>query len=105
MTGPVRLTLTMQPRPGLERDFIEAWRTVAEATSRVPGNLRQTLVTRGSEPAEIEITSDWSSVDTMRRWERSDEQHELTALIRELRQSVTAKVEPIVLHLESAGEV
>lgn len=102
MTGAVRLTLTMRPRPGCEQDFIEAWRRVAEATRRVPGNLRQTLVRRGGDPLEIEITSDWTSVEDMRRWEKSDEQHALTAPIRELRQSVSAKVEPILLHLEAA---
>ncbi len=100
--GSVRLTLTMLPRPGCEHEFIEAWGRVAEATSRVPGNLRQTLLCRGGASAEIEITSDWSSIADMRRWEKSDEQHLLTAPIRELRQSVSAKVEPILLHREAA---
>jgi len=97
MSGPVRLTLTMQPRPGCEAAFIAACRQVAAATSRIPGNLRQTLV--GAESTQLVITSDWSSVEEMRRWETSDEQHELTAPIRELRQSVSAHVGPILLHV------
>ena len=99
MTGPVRLTLTMAPKPGYEAEFIAAWRVVAAATSRIPGNLRQTLV--GTESTLLVITSDWSSVEEMRRWETSDEQHELTAPIRELRQSVSAHVEPILLHVDA----
>jgi heme-degrading monooxygenase HmoA len=99
MSGPVRLTLTMQPQPGCEAEFIAAWRLVAAATSRVPGNLRQTLV--GAESTQLVITSDWASMAQMRQWEISDEQHELTAAIRELRQSVSARVEPILLHVDA----
>jgi len=96
----IRVTLTMKVKEGREQDFEQAWRNVAEHTRRVPGNLRQALLTNQAEPGVFVITSDWEDHAAFRRFERSEEQDILTSPLRVLRESSTMSIQALVTHIE-----
>ncbi|MBT2208993.1 MULTISPECIES: antibiotic biosynthesis monooxygenase family protein [Actinomadura] len=97
----IRATLRMRVRPGGGAAFERAFAAVADATSREPANLRQSLL-RGDEPDSYVITSDWASLDAFRAFESSPEQDRLTAPLRELRLSADMRVDEIVRHVDAA---
>ncbi|SBW18685.1 antibiotic biosynthesis monooxygenase family protein [Protofrankia symbiont of Coriaria ruscifolia] len=99
----IRATLRMRVLPGREQDFADAWEKVAMATSRTPGNLRQSLLRGG--PREYVITSDWESRDAFHTFERSPEQDALTAPLRELRETAQMDISEIVLHVEKEDKI
>lgn len=96
----VRATLKLKVRPGLEDEFVRAWREVAATVDRLPGNLRQALVRDAADPAVFAITSDWSSVESFRAFERSPEQDALTAHLRQLRESAEMSVDHLLAHVD-----
>jgi heme-degrading monooxygenase HmoA len=96
----VRATLHMKVRRGCEPDFEHAWRDVAEAVGRLPGNLRQALVRDASDPRAFTITSDWASADSFRAFETSAEQEALTATLRGLRESAVMSVDDLLVHVD-----
>ena len=97
----VRATLHLKIRPGLEADFERAWRDVARAVQRAPGNLRQALLRDPADAGAFVITSDWADEASFRCFERSPEQDALTATIRALRESALMSVHELVAHVES----
>src|SRR5688500_3583541 len=97
----VRATLTMKVKAGSEAEFEAAWRTVAEATRAAPGNVRQTLLRAADDESTFIISSDWESREAFGAFERSDEQDELTAPLRALRESASMRVDEVVVHVES----
>jgi heme-degrading monooxygenase HmoA len=101
----VRATLHMKVKAGREDEFEQAWLTVAEKTRRVPGNLRQTLLSDPDTPSSFVITSDWVNREAFGAFERSPEQDELTATIRELRESASMTVRPLLHHVEGETDV
>jgi heme-degrading monooxygenase HmoA len=78
-------------------EFEQAWEKVADAASRSPGNLRQTLLRAGED--DYVVTSDWVSRDAFTSFERSPEQDELTAPLRALRTSARMEVAEILVHI------
>lgn len=100
MTG-VRATLTMKVLEGREADFEAAWREVAAATRSAPGNLSQTLLRPADAERTFIISSDWESREAFGQFEKSPEQDDLTAPIRELRESASMRIDEIVAHVDA----
>ena len=96
----VRATLYMKVKDGRGSEFERVWRSIAEEVRKVPGNLRQTLERDPEDPDSFVVTSDWSSRDEFGKFERSPEQDDLTAPIRELRASARMTVHDLVFDIE-----
>jgi heme-degrading monooxygenase HmoA len=97
----VRATLTMKVQSGREEEFESAWREVAAATAKAPGNVRQTLLRSGQAASTFIITSDWATTEDFGRFERSPEQDDLTAPLRALRESASMQVDEVVAHIDA----
>jgi heme-degrading monooxygenase HmoA len=96
----VRATLYMKVKDGRGSDFERAWQAIAQEVRKVPGNLRQALTRDPDDPDSFVVTSDWSSRETFGQFERSPEQDELTAPLRELRASARMTVHDLVADIE-----
>ncbi len=96
----VRATLQMRVKEGREDDFERAWREIAKEVQRGPGNLRQALLRDVDDPRSFVVTSDWESREAFTQFEQSPEQDELTAPLRELRESGKMTVHDLVVHIE-----
>ncbi|GIG63079.1 hypothetical protein Lfu02_74510 [Longispora fulva] len=83
----VRTVLRMRAREGCETQFETAWRAAAAEISRIPGNLRQELVRDAEDPRTFLITSDWSDQSSLDAFGRSAVRDQLTAVLRDLRES------------------
>ena len=99
----VRATLYMKVKPGREDEFERAWRAISEEVRRAPGNLRQALMRDPGEPGSFVVTSDWESREAFTAFERSPEQDDLTAPLRDLRETGDMTVHELVTHLEGGG--
>jgi heme-degrading monooxygenase HmoA len=97
----IRATLVMKVKPGRENDFEQAWRKIAAQVKSAPGNLRQALLRDPQEPGTFVLTTDWVSREAFGRFEKSPEQDELTAPLREMRESARMTIYDLVAHLES----
>jgi heme-degrading monooxygenase HmoA len=97
----VRATLTMKVREGTEDDFEAAWRTVAEVARSEPGMIRQVLMRAADEPSTFIIASDWESREAFGRFEKSPDQDDLTAPLRDLRVSASMRVDEILVDVIS----
>ena len=96
----VRATLHMKVKAGRGPDFERAWREIAATVRRAPGDLRQTLVRDPEDSDSFIVTSDWDSREAFHEFERSPEQDELTAPLRELRESAHMTVHDLMTHIE-----
>lgn len=96
----VRATLFMKVKQGRGDAFVEAWQRIADEVRRAPGNVRQALSRDPEDPDRFVVTSDWESRDAFGAFERSPEQDELTAPLRELRESANMTVQELVIHIE-----
>jgi quinol monooxygenase YgiN len=96
----VRATLHIKVKTGREDEFRAAWEKIAEEVRKDPGNLRQTLLRDPDDPSGFVVTSDWKSREAFTRFERSPEQDELTAPLRDLRESGRMTVQDLLLHIE-----
>jgi heme-degrading monooxygenase HmoA len=96
----VRATLEMTVKDGRGSEFERVWLAIAEEVRKAPGNLRQALSREMDDPDAFVITSDWSSREAFGAFERSPEQDDLTAPIRELRASATMTVHELVANIE-----
>jgi heme-degrading monooxygenase HmoA len=96
----VRATLELKVKAGRGDEFVEAWKKIAERVRREPGNLRQSLIRDPEDRDSFEIASDWESREAFTAFERSPEQDELTAPIRELRESARMAVHELVEYVE-----
>jgi len=99
----VRATLHMKVKDGRGPDFERAWRAIAEEIRTVPGNIRQTLARDPEDSDSFVVTSDWSSREVFGEFERSPEQDELTAPLRELRSSARMTVHEVLIDLEGGA--
>jgi len=99
--GAVRASLYLRVHAGREREFERCWREVAAEVSRLPGNLRQTLLRDPDDPQSFVICSDWVDESAFRAFERSPAQDDLTATLRQLRESARMTVHPVVVHVEA----
>jgi quinol monooxygenase YgiN len=96
----VRATLYMKVKDGRGDDFEREWRVIAEEVRKAPGNLRQALTRDPDNPDSFVVTSDWSDRETFSKFERSPEQDELTAPLRDLRASARMTVHELVIYVE-----
>ena len=92
----VRATVQMKVNADRHREFEQAWHTVAERARSVPGIVRQTLLRDAEDPLTFLIESDWESREAFAQFEHSDEQDDMTAQLRELRESARQTVHEIV---------
>lgn len=99
----VRATLYMKVKDGRGEDFERAWHEIAEEVRKAPGNLRQALSRDPDDPDSFVVTSDWDDREAFGRFERSPEQDELTAPLRELRESAHMTVHELVTHIEGGA--
>lgn len=99
----VRATLYMTVKEGRGPDFERAWRAIAEQVRDVPGNVHQTLARDPEDSDSFVVTSDWSSREVFGEFERSPEQDELTAPLRELRSSARMTVHEILIDIEGGA--
>jgi len=90
----------MKVKPGAEDAFVEAWTRVAAAASGVEGNLRQSLLRDHEDPRTFVVCTDWASRAAFGAFERSPEQDQLTAPLRELRESATMSIFELVEHVD-----
>ena len=96
----VRATLYMKVKDGRGDDFEREWRAIADHVRKVPGNVRQALTRDPDDPDSFVVTSDWSSREAFGEFERSPEQDDLTAPLRDLRASARMTVHDLVVHIE-----
>lgn len=99
----IRATLHMQVKEGRGSDFEREWRRIAEEVRKAPGNLRQALTRDPEDPDSFIVTSDWVDRETFGQFERSPEQDDLTAPLRELRASAHMTVHELVTHIEGGA--
>lgn len=92
----VRATLYMKVKAGREDELERTWRKIADRVRQEPGNIRQALLREPDDRSSFVITSDWESRDAFTRFEQSEEQDELTAPLRDLRESASMTVHEIV---------
>jgi heme-degrading monooxygenase HmoA len=101
MPAVVRATLYMTVKEGRGPDFERAWQAIAEQVKAVPGNIRQTLARDPEDADSFVVTSDWSDKEVFGEFERSPEQDELTAPLRELRSSARMTVHDVIVDLQN----
>jgi heme-degrading monooxygenase HmoA len=96
----VRASLYMKVKPGRGAEFERTWREIAEEVRKAPGNVRQALTRDPDDPDSFVVTSDWESREAFRAFETSPEQDELTAPLRDLRESARMTLHELVTHIE-----
>jgi heme oxygenase (mycobilin-producing) len=99
----IRATLYMKVKEGREPDFERAWSEIAEHARRIPGNRRQTLLRDPDDTAGYVITTEWEDRETYTQFEVSRAQDELTAPLRELRESARQVVYDVVADVPTDG--
>jgi heme-degrading monooxygenase HmoA len=90
----------MKVKPGREAEFESAWKEIAEQVRLTPGVIRQALARDPDDPATFMVTSDWENREAFSSFERSPEQDDLTAPLRELRESGRMVVYELMAHVE-----
>ncbi len=96
----VRATLYMKVKDGRGSDFEREWLAIADEVRKVPGNIRQALSRDPEDPDSFVVTSDWRTREEFGKFERSPEQDDLTAPIRELRESARMTVQDLIFQIE-----
>lgn len=99
----VRATLYMKVKEGRGDEFVDAWQQVAAEVRRQPGNVRQTLTRDPDDPDSFVVASDWQDREAFGQFEKSPEQDDLTAPLRELRDSARMTVHDVVTHIEGGA--
>jgi heme-degrading monooxygenase HmoA len=96
----VRATLYMKVKDGRGGDFEREWRAIADEVRKVPGNIRQALSRDPEDPDSFVVTSDWRTREQFGTFERSPEQDDLTAPLRELRESARMTVQDLIYQID-----
>ncbi|MEU3376488.1 antibiotic biosynthesis monooxygenase family protein [Streptomyces caelestis] len=73
-SAPVRVVRLLRVREGREADFVESYHGVLERAVRSPGHLREQLCRSVDDPGQWLLTSEWASLDAVKRW-RADPDH------------------------------
>ena len=94
----------MKVKAGRGEEFEQAWRQIADEVRKAPGNMRQALTRDADDPDSFVVTSDWDSRETFHQFETSPEQDELTAPLRDLRESARMTVHELVTHIERGDD-
>jgi heme-degrading monooxygenase HmoA len=90
----------MKVKDGRGDEFVDVWQRIADEVRRADGNVRQALTRDPEDPDSFVVTSDWKSREAFGAFERSPEQDDLTAPLRELRESARMTVHELVTHIE-----
>ena len=98
----IRATLQMKVKPGKGAEFERAWEKIADKVRQAPGNIRQALLKDPQAADSYVLTSDWQSPEQFHAFEKSPEQDDLTAPLRELRASASMAVHQLIKHVEGA---
>ena len=99
----VRATLYMKVKAGRGSDFEREWLAISDEVRKVPGNIRQALSRDPEDSDSFVVTSDWKTREQFGKFERSPEQDDLTAPIRELRESARMTVQDLIFQIEGEG--
>jgi heme-degrading monooxygenase HmoA len=94
----------MKVKAGRGEEFEQVWRQIADEVRKAPGNMRQALTRDPDDPDSFVVTSDWDSRETFRQFETSPEQDDLTAPLRDLRESARMTVHELVTHIERGDD-
>jgi heme-degrading monooxygenase HmoA len=94
----------MKVKAGRGDEFERTWREIAEEVRHAPGNLRQALTRDPDDPDSFVVTSDWESRETFHAFETSPDQDDLTAPIRDLRDSARMTVHELVTHIDRGDD-
>ena len=94
----------MNVKAGRGDEFERAWRAIADEVRKAPGNVRQALTRDPDDPDNFVVTSDWDSPEAFHAFETSPEQDDLTAPLRELRDSARMTVHELVTHIEGGDD-
>ena len=100
----VRATLYMKVKDGRGSDFEREWLAIADEVRKVPSNIRQALSRDPEDPDSFVVTSDWRTREQFGKFERSPEQDDLTAPLRDLRESARMTVHELVIHIEPGDD-
>ncbi|MFL5867083.1 MAG: antibiotic biosynthesis monooxygenase family protein [Thermoleophilaceae bacterium] len=100
----VRASLYMKVKEGRGAEFEEAWNQIAQEVRKAPGNLRQALTRDPDDHDSFVVTSDWEDRETFGKFETSPEQDDLTAPLRDLRESARMTVHELVTHIERGDD-
>lgn len=90
-------------KAGRGDEFERTWEGIADEVRRAPGNVRQTLLRDPADPHSFVVASDWETREAFGVFEKSPEQDDLTAPLRDLRESGRMTVHEIVTHLEGGS--
>ena len=94
----------MKVKAGRGDEFERAWRTIADEVRKAPGNVRQALTRDPDDHDSFVVTSDWDSREAFHAFETSPEQDDLTAPLRDLRDSARMTVHELVTHIERGDD-
>jgi heme-degrading monooxygenase HmoA len=100
----VRASLYMKVKAGRGDEFERVWRAIADEVRKAPGNVRQALTRDPDDRDSFVVTSDWESREEFHAFETSPEQEDLTAPIRDLRDSARMTVHELVTHIERGDD-
>jgi heme-degrading monooxygenase HmoA len=100
----VRASLYMKVKPGQGDSFVSAWREIAAEVKKAPGNVRQALTRDPDDPDSFVVTSDWETREAFHKFETSPEQDDLTAPLRQLRDSARMTVHELVTHIDRGDD-
>ena len=94
----------MKVKAGRGDELEQVWQEIAEEVRKAPGNMRQALTRDPDDPDSFVVTSDWDSRETFHQFETSPEQDDLTAPLRDLRESARMTVHELVTHIERGDD-
>lgn len=100
----VRASLYMKVKAGRGEEFERTWRAIADEVRKAPGNVRQALTRDPDDPDSFVVTSDWDNREAFHAFETSPEQDDLTAPLRDLRDSARMTVHELVTHIERGDD-
>ncbi|GHG08524.1 MULTISPECIES: antibiotic biosynthesis monooxygenase family protein [Streptomyces] len=108
-TGPYRVMLRMEIRPGMTEDFEKVWLAIGDSVTSHPASLGQTLARATDEENVYYIVSDWTDEPSFRLFETSDRHLEHRQQLHPFRSQgsmvtmqVTARVDPSGEHATHA---
>ena len=94
----------MKVKAGRGDEFEQVWTEIAQEVKNAPGNMRQALTRDPEDPDSFVVTSDWESREAFGKFETSPEQDDLTAPLRDLRESARMTVHELVTHIERGDD-
>ncbi|MFE9770420.1 antibiotic biosynthesis monooxygenase family protein [Streptomyces sp. NPDC005931] len=100
-----RVILRMEVFPELAGDFERTWGKVAEAISREPANLGQTLVRDTEEEGVYWVLTDWTDEAGFRTFELSEAHVEHRRRLKPYRRGGTMNVTELVRHVDPVPAV